>query len=244
VKIRPQFSEQEVAARKVSFALLTLPAWPHSVSAIERRGMCSRPIYTVSGGMAAGSTTSPADIATWARCPARHPSGIRSLLKRSGNLAQISAPRYGSPHNRASPHPRPTLYLSGYYLHLGEALLLARRFFEARQIADRGLTLARELGERGVEAHILFVLGEVASESGELSTSDQLYQNARSLAIELDLRPLVAHCHLGLGKLYRRTGKREQAREHLTTATTMYREMDMRFWLEQAEAEIDEFGQS
>jgi len=26
--------------------------------------------------------------------------------------------------------------------------------------------------------------------------------------------------------------------EHLTTATTMYREMDMRFWLEKAEAEL------
>jgi hypothetical protein len=52
------------------------------------------------------------------------------------------------------------------------------------------------------------------------------------------MRPLVAHCHLGLGKLYRRTGKREQAQEHLTTATTMYREMDMRFWLEQAEVEM------
>jgi len=43
---------------------------------------------------------------------------------------------------------------------------------------------------------------------------------------------------LGLGKLYRRAGKREQAREHLTTATTMYREMDMHFWLEQAEKEL------
>ena len=41
-----------------------------------------------------------------------------------------------------------------------------------------------------------------------------------------------------LGKLYRRAGEREQAQEHLTTATAMYREMDMRFWLEQAEAEI------
>jgi hypothetical protein len=49
---------------------------------------------------------------------------------------------------------------------------------------------------------------------------------------------LVAHCHLGLGTLYRRTGKREQAQEHLATATTMYREMDMRFWLEQAQAEM------
>jgi hypothetical protein len=36
----------------------------------------------------------------------------------------------------------------------------------------------------------------------------------------------------------RRTGKRQEAQEHLTTATTMYREMDMRFWLEQGEKEI------
>jgi hypothetical protein len=50
---------------------------------------------------------------------------------------------------------------------------------------------------------------------------------------------LVAHCHLGLGKLYRRMGKEDQAREHLTTATTMYREMGMRFWLEKAEAELN-----
>jgi hypothetical protein len=52
------------------------------------------------------------------------------------------------------------------------------------------------------------------------------------------MRPLVAHCHLGLGKLYRRSGTREQARDHLTAATTMYRDMDMRYWLPQAEAEL------
>ena len=52
----------------------------------------------------------------------------------------------------------------------------------------------------------------------------------------------VAHCHLGLGKLYRRTGKRQEAQDHLTTATTMYREMDMRCWLEQAEAEMKDLA--
>jgi hypothetical protein len=36
-------------------------------------------------------------------------------------------------------------------------------------------------------------------------------------------------------KLNRRTGKREHAREHLITATTMYREMEMGFWLAQGE---------
>ena len=52
------------------------------------------------------------------------------------------------------------------------------------------------------------------------------------------MRPLVAHCHLGLGTLYRRTGDQAKAKEHLTTATTMYREMDMTFWLEKADAEL------
>ena len=61
-----------------------------------------------------------------------------------------------------------------------------------------------------------------------------------TLAEELGMRPLVAHCHLGLGKLYRSTGRWPQAQEHLTTATTLFREMDMRFWLEQAESELKE----
>ena len=46
-------------------------------------------------------------------------------------------------------------------------------------------------------------------------------------------------CH-GLGKLSRRTGKREQAQEHLTTASTKYSEMEMTYWLEQAEREMRE----
>jgi hypothetical protein len=64
------------------------------------------------------------------------------------------------------------------------------------------------------------------------------YGAAMALASELGMRPLFAHCHLGLGKLYRRTGQRPEAQGHFSTATTMYREMDMRFWLEQAEAEM------
>lgn len=52
------------------------------------------------------------------------------------------------------------------------------------------------------------------------------------------MRPLEAQCHLGPGKLHRRTGKRQQAQEHLTTVTTMFREMDVRFWQEKAETEL------
>ena len=94
-------------------------------------------------------------------------------------------------------------------------------------------------GARGGEAYALCLAGDVAS-TGGAEDAPGYYREALALAGELGMRPLVAHCHLGLGKLYRCTGKREQAREHLTTATTMYRDMDMRFWREQAEAELTE----
>jgi hypothetical protein len=51
---------------------------------------------------------------------------------------------------------------------------------------------------------------------------------------------MVAHCHFGLGNVSWRTGQFDEAREHLITATAMYREMDMRFWLERAEARMGE----
>ena len=92
--------------------------------------------------------------------------------------------------------------------------------------------------QRPYEAWALRLLGEVAARRDTPEHADGHYRDALALAEEIGMRPLVAHCHLGLGKLSRHTGKREQAREHLTTATAMYREMDMRFWLEQAESEI------
>jgi len=124
--------------------------------------------------------------------------------------------------------------------HMGEACLLAGRVDEAITFADRALTFARERGQRGYEAYALRLLGEIAAhpDSPDAEAAEGYWRQAMALADELGMRPLLAHCHLGLGKLYRRTGKREQAQEHLTTATTMYREMGMTYWLEQAETEM------
>jgi tetratricopeptide (TPR) repeat protein len=125
-------------------------------------------------------------------------------------------------------------------MDLGEAYLLADRLEDALGVAGRALTLAREGGRRSAEALALRLLGEIAShrDPPEVETAEDYYRQAFALADELEMRPLVAHCHRGLAKLYRRTGKQEQARDHLATATTMYREMHMRFWLERAVAEI------
>jgi hypothetical protein len=74
----------------------------------------------------------------------------------------------------------------------------------------------------------------------DIETAERHYRQAMALAGELGMRPPVAQCQLGLGKLSRRADDAAKAQEHLTTATTMYREMDMGFWLEKAGAELIE----
>ncbi len=125
-------------------------------------------------------------------------------------------------------------------VQLGEGYLLAGRREDASGVARRALDLCRQYKTRGSEAYALQLLGAAAARQDppDIERADERYLEALALAEELRMRPIVAHCHLGLGKLYAKTGQRDQAREHLTTATTMYREMDMRFWLEQAEAEM------
>ena len=102
------------------------------------------------------------------------------------------------------------------------------------------LELARQSRARGGEAYTRHLQGDLAAlaDPPDATTAEVHYREALTLAEELGMRPLVTHCHLGLGKLYRRIGDRAKATEHLTTAATMYREMDMRFWLEKADAEL------
>jgi class 3 adenylate cyclase/tetratricopeptide (TPR) repeat protein len=127
---------------------------------------------------------------------------------------------------------------------LGEAYLLAGRQDDAKATAERALRLSRERGERGFEAWCLRLLGEISvhRDPADSSAAEGHYREAQVLATELEMRPLVAHCHLGLGKLYQRTGKQQKAQEHLTTATTMYREMGMTYWLEKAAVETGELA--
>jgi tetratricopeptide (TPR) repeat protein len=124
-------------------------------------------------------------------------------------------------------------------LYLASAYVTAGRLDEAATAVETTLALARQRSERGVEAHSLRLRGEIMwqRDPGALEPAGTDLRDALALASERGMRPLVAHCHLGLGKLYRRTDKREQAREPLTTATTMYREMGMTYWLQQAAVE-------
>ena len=133
------------------------------------------------------------------------------------------------------------LHSWSYHL-LARACLLLGRLDEARSLGTRALELSP--GYPGFAAHARHLLGDIATHPDRCDGEggQALYRDALALAAPRGMRPLVAHCHLGLGKLYRRTGKHEQARGHLATATTMYREMGMTYWLEKAEAEMTNRG--
>jgi transcriptional regulator with AAA-type ATPase domain/tetratricopeptide (TPR) repeat protein len=125
------------------------------------------------------------------------------------------------------------------YRALGRAALLLGRLDEARRLSECALRYSER--QPGFSAHTLHLIGDIATHPDlfDPQSGKAYYERALALAEPLGMRPLVAHCHLGLGKLYRRTGSRELAGEHLGSATAMYREMGMQFWLEQAEAEAE-----
>ena len=128
-----------------------------------------------------------------------------------------------------------------FVARLAEGYLLANRTDDAVPLAGRALELSREQKERGHEAYALRLIAEVAAHSIPLDAhkAEAYYRQAVELADALGMRPLLAHCHLGLGKLHRRTGNRPGAEKHLATATALFREMDIRFWLEKGQAELN-----
>jgi class 3 adenylate cyclase/tetratricopeptide (TPR) repeat protein len=127
---------------------------------------------------------------------------------------------------------------------LGEAHLHDGRLEEASMLAARALEHAHTHQERGNEAYILRLLGDIAThrDPPEVEEAEVCYRQALARADELGMRPLVAHCQLGLGTLYARTGQREQAHAELAAAIDLYRAMDMTFWLPQAEASLAQVG--
>jgi tetratricopeptide (TPR) repeat protein len=124
------------------------------------------------------------------------------------------------------------------YHALGHASLLLGRFDEAKRLGDRAVETSHR--QPGFTAHALRLLGDIAAhpERFNAESGAAYYRQALAIAERLGMRPLVAHCHFGLGKLYRHADKRDQAGEHFATATAMYREMGISFWLEPGETDI------
>jgi class 3 adenylate cyclase/tetratricopeptide (TPR) repeat protein len=169
-------------------------------------------------------------------------SAVGSAYAQSGRIAEgLPLLELGLGGAARMGHKAFVIYLQGW---LAAGYLLAGRRTDAAALALESLEAARHVGRTAREADARSILGHIAASAQppQVEEAEGHYHAALALADELGMRPLVAHCHLDLGKLYRETGKRKEAYESLATATTMYREMDMGFWLEQAEREMKELG--
>jgi class 3 adenylate cyclase/tetratricopeptide (TPR) repeat protein len=129
----------------------------------------------------------------------------------------------------------------GYYA-TSHACLLLGRLEEARRLGARAFESSQS--QPGFRAHALSLLGDLAAHPDrfDAENGEAYYREALALAQLHRMRPLAAYCHFGLGKLYRSTGKPEHSRENLAAAMTMYREMNMGFWLEQGKIDMTNSG--
>jgi tetratricopeptide (TPR) repeat protein len=119
-------------------------------------------------------------------------------------------------------------------VHLGEAYLHAGQHDLAGSTAHRALDSALHYREGGAQAWAEWLLGEIGAQRGE--GPEEHYRKAMALASSRGMKPLLAHCHLGLGKAFQRARKPQEAREHIAKAVELYRSLEMRLWLEPAEA--------
>jgi tetratricopeptide (TPR) repeat protein len=127
------------------------------------------------------------------------------------------------------------------YAHLGEAYALAGRMEQATAALQRALELARQHGKRGFEAWALYLVGKVYTlrEPVDEERARHSYSQALALAEELEMRPLQGQCHLALGLLSTQPSNAAPFGNELSTAATMFREMDMHFWLDKAERALE-----
>ena len=130
-----------------------------------------------------------------------------------------------------------------YYHSLGRAALLLGRLDEARRLGDRAVKYSRVCTPASRPMRCTCSATSRPIPTGSMPSAARPTTARRwrspSRAACGPSSPTATSASAGSTGA---PGKREQAQEHLTTATTMYREMDMQFWLEQAEAEMRELA--
>jgi class 3 adenylate cyclase/tetratricopeptide (TPR) repeat protein len=114
-----------------------------------------------------------------------------------------------------------------------ETYMLAGKQSEAETRAHQLLEACRERKDRGSEAWLRCLLGDLLaySASTDLMQVEASYREALSLARELEMRPVQARCHLGLGQLYARSGNSSVAQSEFRSARELYDTMSMPFWV-------------
>jgi class 3 adenylate cyclase/tetratricopeptide (TPR) repeat protein len=119
------------------------------------------------------------------------------------------------------------------YLRLAEARLASGHYEAAAAGARRVRDVAESVGDASTRARALQVLADAAVALAH-EGAEALYREVECIARDLGMRPLQAHVHLGLARLFRGAGRPAEAADHRATAISMYHDMGMTRWVEQA----------
>jgi tetratricopeptide (TPR) repeat protein len=126
-------------------------------------------------------------------------------------------------------------YLAAWMVNLAEGQLAAGQSENALATAQEALALAVDGGERGHEAHALWLLGSTRK-------ALESYEKALGIALDLEMLPLAAQTHLDFGRQLAVAGDKIRADQQTILARQLFKKMGMRPWYDQSQTGSREIG--
>jgi tetratricopeptide (TPR) repeat protein len=126
-------------------------------------------------------------------------------------------------------------YLAAWMVNLAEGQLAAGQSENALATAQEALALAVDGGERGHEAHALWLLGSTRK-------ALESYEKALGIALDLEMLPLAAQTHLDFGRQLAVAGDKVRADQQTILARQLFKKMGMRPWYDQSQTGSREIG--
>lgn len=116
----------------------------------------------------------------------------------------------------------------------GRMYLFAGDHVAARRTAESGLALSITYKERGNQASLLSLLGDIYAGLGEENhiRAKTHYAQGLSLSETLKMAPIASRCYAGLARVYSDLGEKELAQEHADKAAELAQKTGVGFWLE------------
>ena len=122
----------------------------------------------------------------------------------------------------------------------GRTLLENGNLSAAKNTVDRGIALSITYKERGNQATLLTLLGDIQLAMGKSGPKRVLgcFSEALAIAKELGMKPTMSRAHSGIARVYEVLDETEKSEAHARDARQIADEIGVHFWFEDDETEV------